>query len=83
MSEDDTDRRTESDVQKDPNRASSRETGGVPNKEHPDQHSTTGTTPNETFVGRVSGDDVGADEETGAERRAREADPVNPRRGEG
>ncbi|MFF6783376.1 hypothetical protein [Streptomyces sp. NPDC012510] len=37
-----------------------------------DQHSTTGTTPNETFVGRVAGNDPGY-LETGAEERA-EAD---------
>ena len=36
-----------------------------------DQNSTTGTTPNEDFVGRVSGDDGGGYEgETGAEARA-------------
>jgi hypothetical protein len=50
----------------------SRETGGVPNDEMPDQGSTTGTTPSEEFVGRVAGEDTGYEEETGAERRARE-----------
>jgi hypothetical protein len=74
MKQDNRGRRAESDVQKDPARASSREGGGVANREHPDQHTTTGTTPNETFVGRIAGEDVGSDEETGAERRARAAD---------
>jgi hypothetical protein len=58
---------------RDPDHAEARvrETGGVPNEEMPDQGSTTGTTPNEEFVGRVSGADVGYAEETGAERRAK------------
>jgi hypothetical protein len=63
-------RRTESDVQDDPAVAGSRETGGVPDESKPDQHSTTGTTPNEEFVGRVAGDDPGDVAESGAERRA-------------
>lgn len=66
-------RTSESDVAADPQTAGSRETGGVPNPEAPDQTSTTGTTPNAEFVGRVAGEDVGYEEETGAERRA-EAD---------
>ncbi|MBV9486671.1 MAG: hypothetical protein JO246_11490 [Frankiaceae bacterium] len=60
----------EQDVERDNNEAKSRRTGGVPNPEMPDQGSTTGTTPNGTFVGRVAGDDVGYAGETGAERRA-------------
>jgi len=60
----------EDDVQRDPNQALAHPTGGVESSEHPDQHSTTGTTPNETFVGRVAGEDVGYEGETGAERRA-------------
>jgi hypothetical protein len=67
--------RSEPDVQGDDQVAGARETGGVPDPEKPDQHSTTGTTPNETFVGRVAGADVGYEEETGAERRARSASP--------
>lgn len=39
--------------------AQTRPTGGVADPEAPDTHSTTGTTPNDTFVGRVSGDDPG------------------------
>lgn len=61
---------TERDVEPDEAVAASRETGGLPNPEYPDQHTTTGTTPNEDFVGRVAGQDVGYAEETGAERRA-------------
>jgi hypothetical protein len=60
----------ESDVQHDPQTASSRDTGGVPGRSAPDQGSTTGTTPSEEYVGRVAGDDAGYEEETGAERRA-------------
>lgn len=40
-----------------------------PGHEAADQHSTTGTTADETFVGRVAGDDPGY-LETGAEKRA-------------
>ena len=50
--------------------ALSRATGGVEQPSAPDQGSTTGTTPTEQFVGRVSGQDVGYAGETGAERRA-------------
>ncbi len=63
-------RRTESDVQTDPAVAGRRETGGVPDESKQDQHSTTGTTPSEEFVGRVTGDDPGDVAESGAERRA-------------
>lgn len=60
----------ERDVETDEGVARTRETGGVPDPAPPDQHSATGTTPNEKFVGRVAGQDVGYAEETGAERRA-------------
>jgi hypothetical protein len=63
-------RRPEPDVDPDPARADSRETGGVPDPEKPDQASTTGTTPDEEYIGRIAGDDPGYSEETGAERRA-------------
>lgn len=63
-------RRAESDVQRDPAVSRSREEGGVDNPGHPDQHTTTGTTPNEEFVGRITGEDPGPVSETGAERRA-------------
>jgi hypothetical protein len=36
----------------------------------PDQGSTSGTTPDEDFVGRIQGTDVGYAEKTGGERRA-------------
>ena len=42
---------------------------GEPEDKTADRHSTTGTTPNETFVGRVAGEDPGY-LETGAEKRA-------------
>jgi hypothetical protein len=67
--------RPEPDVQKDSGTARRRDTGGVPDPHAADQHSTTGTTPNETFVGRVAGADTGYEEETGAERRAKESRP--------
>ena len=60
----------EEDVRSDEGQALSRSTGGVDDPSHPDQHSTTGTTPNEEFVGRVAGQDVGYAGEQGAERRA-------------
>ena len=61
---------TERDVEPDEGVAASRDTGGLRDPEHPDQQTTTGTTPNEEYVGRVAGQDVGYAEETGAERRA-------------
>jgi hypothetical protein len=50
--------------------AGTRATGGVPDDDAPDSHSTTGTTPNQSFVGRASGDDPGDAEKSGAEIRA-------------
>ena len=47
--------------------------GGVPNSDVEDRHSTTGTTPNDTFVGRVAGDESGY-LETGGEKRAEQSD---------
>ena len=61
----------EPDVEDDPNVAASRDTGGVPDEDAPDQASTTGTTPKGEYVGRIAGDDPGEDEESGAEARAR------------
>ncbi len=60
----------ESDIPADEHVAGSRDTGGVPDEDAPDQASTTGTTLNEEFVGRVAGQDASFDEETGAEARA-------------
>lgn len=50
--------------------ARTRATGGEPDPDAPDTHSTTGTTPGQTFVGRATGDDPGYTGRTGAERRA-------------
>lgn len=61
----------EDDAPQDTGVAASRATGGVDDESHPDQQSTTGTTPDDTYVGRVAGDDVGYAGETGAEARAR------------
>lgn len=52
-----------------PGPAGSRATGGEPDPAMPDRHSTTGTTPSETYVGRDSGDTAGDTGTTGAERR--------------
>jgi hypothetical protein len=59
----------EDDVDRDDAQALSRASGGA-DSDAPDAVSTTGTGESETFVGRVSGQDVGYAEETGAERRA-------------
>ena len=64
--------RAEADVEPDPNRADSRDTGGAPDERMPDQASTTGTTPDDEYVGRVAGDEAGEAGESGAERRAAE-----------
>lgn len=70
---------SEPDVDADTHLARTRENGGVdpehksqPHDENsdPDGTSTTGTDPNEGFVGRVAGDDAGYAGETGAEARA-------------
>ena len=49
--------------------ARTRETGGVDGQEE-DRGVTTGTGPSEGFVGRIAGQDVGDDRESGAEVRA-------------
>lgn len=61
----------EDDVSPDDKEALSRATGGVEDPSQPDQGSTTGTTPSETFVGESVGQDVGYAEEQGGERRAK------------
>jgi hypothetical protein len=54
--------------------AGAREHGGVTDPDKADQASTTGTTPDGEYVGRIAGDDTGgAGEESGAERRAEAA----------
>ena len=65
--------RTESDVPADPHVAGSRRTGGRPEDDETDKHSTTGTTHNEEFVGRVAGEDAADAEESGAEARREES----------
>jgi hypothetical protein len=47
---------SEADVPGDPHVAESRRTGGRTEAGEGDKHSTTGTTSNDTFVGRVSGE---------------------------
>ncbi|WP_216216703.1 hypothetical protein [Amycolatopsis aidingensis] len=61
---------------------SARALGGRPDPLAPDQHSTTGTTPNGIFVGRVAGEDTGATGITGAERRAQARDEPERRDGQ-
>ena len=61
----------EDDVAPDDKQALSRATGGVEDPDAPDQGSSTGTTPTETFVGEAVGQDVGYAEEQGGERRAK------------
>jgi hypothetical protein len=75
----------EEDTAADPETAGSRATGGVPDSSAPDTHSTTGTTPSETFVGQSSGDDPGGGETTGADVRGDDqggagSGAANPRR---
>lgn len=65
-----TNEKAEGDTAADLARADSRKTGGLSDSAKPDQGSTTGTTPDDEYVGRVAGQDVGYAEETGAERRA-------------
>ena len=60
----------EPDVDPDDAQALSRATGGVEGSESGDAGSTTGTGPNDEFVGRVAGQDEGYAEEQGGERRA-------------
>jgi hypothetical protein len=50
-----------------------RDSGGTPDPQTQDQNSSTGTTPNETAVGRASGDEAGDSGLSGAEARARTA----------
>ena len=59
----------EDDVDDDDQLANSRATGGDPGAGG-DSGTTTGTGENEEFVGRTAGQDLGYEEETGAEVRA-------------
>ena len=74
---------SEGDVPRDPAHVGTRATGGQPNSDTPDCYSTTGTTPNGVFVGRVGGDDVGYAGTTGAEARAARSRPTSRHRGHG
>lgn len=69
----------ESDVESDKRVARSRKIGGRPDGSEPDAGSSTGTTENETFVGRAAGQDEGYDEQTGAEARAAEENDAEDR----
>lgn len=62
------DRKPEGDVPTDPAVARSRETGGDPDRTGT-AATTTGPGENETYVGRVAGQDAGYADETGAEKR--------------
>lgn len=61
--------RREEDVSTDDATAGSRPTGGEERPESTDRNSSTGTTPNETFVGRGSGGDDTDVGVSGAEKR--------------
>lgn len=65
------DDKAESDIANDEKLASGRDTGGI-DKSDPNQDSTTSTSETPDYVGRVAGDDMGYEEEQGAERRAEE-----------
>ncbi|HEY8454761.1 MAG TPA: hypothetical protein VIL34_04150 [Actinopolymorphaceae bacterium] len=70
----------ERDAPADIGTARTRAEGGVPQSSAPDRHSTTGTTPSETFVGRVGGNEsdtgtTGAEVRAEAERRRTEKSP--------
>jgi hypothetical protein len=60
----------EPDVEPDPAQADARPTGGKADPDAPDAHSTTGPSANDTFVGRVAGEDAIDAGTTGAEARA-------------
>jgi hypothetical protein len=63
-------RQSESDVADDRRVVEARDTGGRPADGESDTHSSTGTSENETYVGRVAGQDSADAGETGAEARA-------------
>lgn len=65
---------TEPDVEPDYGQARMRETGGEPARDGGDAAATTGPAPNDMFVGRVAGDDLGYVGDTGAEKRTGVAD---------
>lgn len=60
----------EPDVEPDPAQVDTRPTGGVADPDAADAHSTTSPSENDTFVGRVAGEDAGDAGITGAEARS-------------
>jgi hypothetical protein len=72
--------RGEDDAPTDPAHGT-REAGGVVQPGATDQNSTTGTTPNESYVGRPSGDETGDTGLSGSEARA--GGPVEDDQGAG
>lgn len=64
----------EPDVEPDPAQANTRASGGAADPGAADAHSTTGPSANDTFVGRVAGEDAGDAGITGAEARSESAD---------
>ena len=62
--------RGEEDAPLDTQTSTARDGGGVDDAGAQDRNSTTGTTPNETPVGRVSGDETGDTQASGADRRS-------------
>jgi hypothetical protein len=71
----------EDDVSLEEDSRSPRATGGDVEPGGADQHSTTGTSRNDLFVGRVAGADTGAEETTGAEKRSWSKNPPSHDRG--
>ena len=68
----------EADVDPDPAQARTRATGGADDPVADDAHSTTAPSTNDTFVGRVAGDDAGDVGVSGAEARAEAAEHARP-----
>jgi hypothetical protein len=62
----------EADTPTDTRTAHSRPTGGAPSPDAPDTHSTTGSTPSETFVGQASGDEASTSGVEGSDVRSDE-----------
>lgn len=65
-------RKAESDVEPDPGRVDTRAVDGGVDPGGPNRATSTGSMPNQEFVGRIAGSDLGYADETGAERRAGE-----------
>ncbi|OZM77211.1 hypothetical protein [Pseudonocardia sp. MH-G8] len=72
--------RSESDVDRDEGVANSRAHGGRPTRTDGDAPTSTGTGPNELFVGRAAGQDPGHAGRTGAEARAADERDVDRQR---